>query len=65
METKIETEGQTITFRANGEETEILQRAADMSGRGRSDVLRRLLTLIDTPAGRKVLGIVEEKQKVA
>lgn len=59
MENKIMVDGQTVTFRADGEEVMILDRAANASGRGRSDVIRRLLRLADTPAGRAILGIVE------
>jgi hypothetical protein len=54
-----------ITLRLDGEDIAKLDRAAKASGRGnRSNVLRQLITLIDTQAGHAALGIVDKPQSV-
>jgi hypothetical protein len=53
-----------VTSRCDAEEAAILEKAVQLSGRSRSDVVRRLIKLIDTPQGRAVLGIVEPPEAV-
>jgi hypothetical protein len=58
---KLAEKSTVVTFRLGDSDIKRIETAAVLSGRGnRSDVIRRLITLIDTPQGRAVLGIVND-----
>lgn len=61
MEKQFDNASVVVTFRVSLEENKALLLAGKMSGRTRADVMRRLARLVDNPAGRAVLGIIEDK----
>jgi hypothetical protein len=61
MEQKLDGTSQIVTSRVDAEEKAMLDRAVLLSGRSQSDVIRRLIQLINTPTGRAILGIVDPK----
>jgi hypothetical protein len=60
MDKQFDNASVVVTFRATPEENEALVQAAKLSGRSRADVMRRLACLVNTSAGRAILGIVTE-----
>lgn len=49
-----------VMTRINTKEEANIKKAMLLSGRTQSDVIRRMIQLIDTPQGRAVLGIVSD-----